>query len=233
MTIKKTVPDHLAIILDGNGRWAKNRGLPRLMGHRAGLRKLEDMVRLVKKRGIRYFSVYAFSTENWNRPSMEVTGLMSLFRYYIRHKVDSIKAEGGRIRFAGRQDKIPSDLLDMMRYAEDRTKDETTIDFILCLNYGGRAELLDAINALVKSGHRGDITEADLRKHFYLPDVPDPDLIVRTSGELRLSNFWLWESAYSEYYFTDVHWPDFGEESLDSALADYAGRERRYGGLKV
>ena len=164
----KTVPDHLAIILDGNGRWAKRRGLPRLMGHRAGLRKLEEMVRLVKRRGIRYFSVYAFSTENWNRPKMEVDGLMSLFRYYIRRKVDAIRAEGGRIRFAGRRDNIPADLLEMMRWAEERTKEETTIDFILCLNYGGRAEVLDAVNALVASGHSGPVTEADLRRFFYL-----------------------------------------------------------------
>ncbi|MDO4786575.1 MAG: polyprenyl diphosphate synthase [Fretibacterium sp.] len=228
----KTVPDHLAIILDGNGRWAKRRGLPRLMGHRAGLRKLEEMVRLVKRQGIRCFSVYAFSTENWNRPKMEVDGLMSLFRYYIRHKVDAIKAEGGRIRFAGRRDNIPADLLEMMRWAEERTAGETTIDFILCLNYGGRAEVLDAVNALLESGHRGSVTEADLRRFFYLPDVPDPDLIVRTSGELRLSNFWLWEAAYSEFYFTDIHWPDFDEAALRTALEDYAGRERRYGGLK-
>ena len=228
----KTVPDHLAIILDGNGRWAKRRGLPRLMGHRAGLRKLEEMVRLVKRRGIRYFSVYAFSTENWNRPKMEVDGLMSLFRYYIRRKVDAIKAEGERIHFAGRRDNIPADFLEMMRWAEERTKEETTIDFILCLNYGGRAEVLDAVNALVVSGHSGPVTEADLRRFFYLPDVPDPDLIVRTSGELRLSNFWLWEATYNEFYFTDIHWPDFDEAALDAALGNYAGRERRYGGLK-
>lgn len=228
----KTAPDHLAIILDGNGRWARRRGLPRLMGHRAGLRKLEEMVRLVKRRRIRYFSVYAFSTENWNRPKMEVDGLMSLFRYYIRRKVDAIRAEGGRIRFAGRRDNIPADLLEMMRWAEERTREETTIDFILCLNYGGRAEVLDAVNALAASGHSGPITEADLRRFFYLPDVPDPDLIVRTSGELRLSNFWLWEAAYSEFYFTDIHWPDFDEAALDAALENYAGRERRYGGLK-
>ena len=231
-SVPKTVPDHLAIILDGNGRWAKRRGLPRLMGHRAGLRKLEEMVRLVKRRGIRYFSVYAFSTENWNRPKMEVDGLMSLFRYYIRRKVNAIRAEGGRIRFAGRRDNIPADLLEMMRWAEERTREETTIDFILCLNYGGRAEVLDAVNALVASGHSGPVTEADLRRFFYLPDVPDPDLIVRTSGELRLSNFWLWEAAYSEFYFTDIHWPDFDEAALDAALGNYAGRERRYGGLK-
>ena len=139
---------------------------------------------------------------------------------------------GGRahpFRGAARQH---SDLLEMMRWAEDRTAEETTIDFILCLNYGGRAEVLDAVNALVASGHSGPVTEADLRRFFYLPDVPDPDLIVRTSGELRLSNFWLWEAAYSEFYFTDIHWPDFDEAALDAALGNYAGRERRYGGLK-
>ena len=226
------IPRHLAIILDGNGRWAKRRNLPRLMGHRAGLRKLEDMVRLVKREGIRYFSVYAFSTENWNRPIMEVTGLMRLFGYYLRRKVDEVKSEGARIRFCGRKDRIPDELLTQMRWAEDYTKDEKILDFILCINYGGRAEILDAVNSLIASKPNLPVTEEDLRKHFYLPDVPDPDLIIRTSGELRLSNFWLWESAYSEYYFTDIHWPDFGEAELKKALADYAGRERRYGGLK-
>ncbi|MBQ9432775.1 MAG: di-trans,poly-cis-decaprenylcistransferase [Synergistaceae bacterium] len=226
------IPRHLAIILDGNGRWAKRRNLPRLMGHRAGLRKLEDMVRLVKLEGIRYFSVYAFSTENWNRPTMEVTGLMRMFGYYLRRKVDKVKAEGARIRFCGREDRIPKDLLAQMRWAEDYTKDEKELDFILCINYGGRAEILDAVNSLIASKPNTPVTEDDLRRHFYLPDVPDPDLIIRTSGELRLSNFWLWESAYSEYYFTNIHWPDFGEAELKKALADYAGRERRYGGLK-
>ncbi|MDR1730697.1 MAG: di-trans,poly-cis-decaprenylcistransferase [Synergistaceae bacterium] len=223
---------HLAIIMDGNGRWAKKRGLPRLLGHRAGLRRLEEMVRLVKKQGIRYFSAYVFSTENWSRPQMEVDGLMSLFRHYLKRKVKALKEEGGRLRFCGRRDKIPSDLLELMRWAEEETKDQTTIDFILCLNYGGRAEILDAVNALMASGSKGPVTEADLRRFFYLPDVPDPDLIVRPSGELRISNFWMWESAYSEFYFTDAFWPDFDENELLRALNDYAGRERRYGGLK-
>ncbi len=226
------IPKHLAIILDGNGRWAKKRNLPRLMGHRAGLRKLENMVRLVKRYGIRYFSVYAFSTENWNRPTMEVTGLMSLFRYYIRKKVDEIKSEGARIRFCGRKDRIPDDLLTQMKWAEDYTKDQNILDFILCINYGGRAEIIDAVNSFITSNPNSKITEEDLRRNFYLPDVPDPDLIIRTSGELRLSNFWLWESAYSEYYFTDTYWPDFDENELRKALEDFAGRDRRYGGLK-
>ena len=226
------IPSHLAIILDGNGRWAKKRNLPRLMGHRAGLRNLEKMVRVVKDKGIRYFSVYAFSTENWNRPVMEVTGLMRLFGYYLRRKVEEIKSMNVRIRFCGRKDRIPEDLLKQMQWAEDYTKDGKELDFILCLNYGGRAEILDAVNSLIASKPDSPVTEEDLRKHFYLPDVPDPDLIIRTSGELRLSNFWLWESAYSEYYFTSIHWPDFNENELDKALSDYSGRERRYGGLK-
>jgi undecaprenyl diphosphate synthase len=216
--------------MDGNGRWAKKRGLPRLLGHRAGLRRLEEMVRLLKKQGIRYFSAYAFSTENWSRPQMEVDGLMSLFRHYIRRRVSALKEEGGRLRFCGRRDRFPPDLLEMMRWAEEETRSQTTIDFILCVDYGGRAEILDAVSALVASGHRGEVTEADLKKFFYLPDVPDPDLIVRTSGELRVSNFWLWESAYSEFYFTDACWPDFGEPELIRALNDYAARDRRYGG---
>ena len=226
------IPRHLAIILDGNGRWAKRRNLPRLMGHRAGLRNLENMVKVVKDKGIRYFSVYAFSTENWNRPVMEVTGLMRLFGYYLRRKVEEIKSMNVRIRFCGRKDRIPEDLLKQMQWAEDYTKDGKELDFILCLNYGGRAEILDAVNSLIASKPDSPVTEEDLRKHFYLPDVPDPDLIIRTSGELRLSNFWLWESAYSEYYFTSIHWPDFNENELDKALSDYSGRERRYGGLK-
>ena len=232
MTDTQKIPKHLAIILDGNGRWAKSRNLPRLMGHRAGLRRFEEMVKLVKRKGIRYFSVYAFSTENWNRPAMEVKGLMSLFGYYLRRKVKEVKAEESRIRFCGRKDKIPSEILSLMQWAEDYTKDEKMLDVIVCLNYGGRAEILDAVNSLIASKPQSPVTEEDLRKYFYLPDVPDPDLIIRTSGELRLSNFWLWESAYSEYYFTNIHWPDFGEEELDKALEDYAGRERRYGGLK-
>ena len=180
MTDEIKKPKHLAIILDGNGRWAKKRNLPRLMGHRAGVRTLENMVRLVKREGIRYFSVYAFSTENWNRPVMEVTGLMSLFRHYIKRKAAELKSEGARMRFCGRKDKFPEDLIELMNWAEDYTADQNILDFILCLNYGGRAEILDAVNALIASGHKGNVTEQDLRKHFYLPDVPDPDLIIRT-----------------------------------------------------
>ena len=227
----RNVPRHLAIVMDGNGRWAKRRSLPRLMGHRAGVRRLKETARLVKEEGIRYLSVYAFSTENWRRPRLEVEGLMALFRHYIRRKVEEIKGEGARLRFCGRRDRMPEDVLDLMRWAEERTADQTGLDFIVCLDYGGRAEILDAVNALRESGHEGPVGEDDLRRFFYLPDVPDPDLIIRTGGERRLSNFWLWESAYSEFWSTDVCWPDFDAAVLRAALDDYARRERRYGGL--
>lgn len=233
MNAANAIPRHLAIILDGNGRWAKKRGLPRILGHRAGLRNLENIAKLAKKYGIRYLSVYAFSTENWRRPPMEVSALMMLFRRSIRKKVGAIKEEGGRLRFAGRKDRISPDILELMQYAEKETQNETTIDLICCLDYGGRNEILDAINGLIANGHKGEVKEDDLRKFFYLPDVPDPDLIVRTSGELRLSNFWLWESAYSEFYFTDLFWPDFNEQALVAALNNYAERERRYGGVNA
>ena len=226
------IPKHLAIILDGNGRWAKKHHLPRLFGHRAGVRNLENMVRLAKREGIRYFSVYAFSTENWKRPKMEIEGLMSLFKFYIRRKVAEVKKEGARMRFCGRKDNFPEEILNLMQWAEDYTRDEKILDFILCLNYGGRAEIIDAVNKIIASGRNTPVTEDEFRQNFYLPDVPDPDLIIRTSGELRLSNFWLWESAYSEYYFTEKYWPDFDENEFKKALNDYATRERRYGGLK-
>ena len=228
----KSKPKHLAIILDGNGRWARKRHLPRLLGHRAGVKTLEKIVRAVKREGIPYLSVYAFSTENWNRPELEVKGLMSLFRYYIRKKIDELKAEDIKIRFCGRKSGLPEDILELMKWGEDYTANQTALEFIPCLNYGGRAEIIDAVNALIASNPQTPVTEQDLRKYFYLPDVPDPDLIIRTGGEFRLSNFWLWGSAYSEYYFTDIFWPDFNEAELNKALEFYAGRERRYGGLK-
>ncbi|MCL1940745.1 MAG: polyprenyl diphosphate synthase [Synergistaceae bacterium] len=233
------IPAHLAIVLDGNGRWAKERGWPRLMGHRSGLRNLEATTKLIKKYGIRYFSVYAFSTENWNRPFKEIEGLMSFFRHYIRNKVSKVYADGGRIRFAGRRDRLPNDLVKMMVEAEERTKDADIFDLILCIDYGGRTEIIDAVNSLISGGKTlgGDgkfvpISETDIRGNLYLPDVPDPDLIIRTSGEFRTSNFWLWESSYSEYYFTDVYWPDFNEAELVKALKSYEGRDRRYGSVK-
>lgn len=230
-TTKPSLPTHVAIIMDGNGRWAQKRGLPRLMGHRAGVAALERTLRAAAELGIRYFSVYAFSTENWNRPAAEVTGLMTLLKTYAAQKIPELAENGVRVRFCGSKKHVPSDVLDTIAKAETDTANCDRITFVVCFNYGGRQEILDAIASAREQDHEIR-TESDLKAHLYLPDVPDPDLIIRTSGELRLSNFWLWESSYSEYYFTETLWPDFGEDDLKKALESFAGRERRYGTVK-
>ncbi len=228
---KKPLPSHVAIIMDGNGRWAKKRGLPRIMGHHAGVRAVERTVRAARDAGIKTLSLYAFSSENWKRPEKEVLGLMGLFRLIIRSKVDHLLLEGARIRFAGKIDGLPSDVQDIIREAEEKTVEQVGLQLVICLNYGGRQEILDAVNRATASGETRPLDEKTFRKYLYLPDVPDPDLIIRTSGEMRLSNFWLWESAYSELYFTERLWPDFGPEDLEAALNIYHGRERRYGSV--
>ena len=215
--------------MDGNGRWAKKRHLPRVIGHQAGMKALEKTIDNAKALKIRYLSVYAFSTENWKRAHSEVQGLMGLFRYYLQGKIQQMHRRKARVRFAGQMDVFPDDILATVRSAEELTKDNTDIDVIFCTNYGGRQEILDAMQKLIASGHEGPVTEELLRSHLYLPDVPDPDLLIRTGGELRISNFWLWESAYSEYYFSDVYWPDFDRSELERALESYTTRERRYG----
>lgn len=222
------LPEHVAVIMDGNGRWAEKRGLPRLLGHRAGIAALERALRAAGEMGIHYFSVYAFSTENWNRPADEVSGLMELLQYYARRKVPELVESGVKVRFCGSRENVPQSVLRIMDWSENETASCSRINFIVCFNYGGRQEIIDAIKHARKAGVEIENDE-DLRKFLYLPDVPDPDLIIRTSGELRLSNFWLWESSYSEYYFTDVLWPDFTENDLKSAIQSYAGRKRRYG----
>lgn len=226
------IPSHVAIIMDGNGRWAKRRGFPRLVGHHAGVRAVERTVRAANDLGIRTLSLYAFSSENWKRPESEVSGLMGLFRLYLRKKIGTLLAEGARIRFAGKIDGLPSDIQEIVRDAEERTAGQKGLQLVICLNYGGRQELLDAMNRAAAAGEPFPLDEGTLRKYLYLPDIPDPDLIIRTSGEMRLSNFWLWQSAYSEFYFTDKLWPDFGPEDLAQALEAYSGRERRYGSVK-
>lgn len=228
---KRPLPSHVAIIMDGNGRWAKKRGLPRIMGHHAGVGAVERTVRAARDAGIKTLSLYAFSSENWKRPEREVFGLMGLFRLIIRSKVDQLLREGARIRFAGKIDGLPPDVQEIIRNAEERTAGQTGLQLVICLNYGGRQEILDAVGKVVESGETAPLDEKTFRKYLYLPDVPDPDLIIRTSGEMRLSNFWLWEGAYSELYFTEKLWPDFGPEDLETALNVYQGRERRYGSV--
>jgi undecaprenyl pyrophosphate synthase len=213
------VPRHVAIIMDGNGRWAEARGLPRTKGHEAGERALFDVVEGALEAGIEFLSVYAFSTENWSRPSDEVDFLLGFNRALLRQRRDDLDARGVRIRRVGRRDPVPQDVLDEFDEAEAATAGNTRMELLVCFNYGGRAELEDAAAA-------GSIAD-----NLYAPHAPDVDLLIRTSGERRLSNFLLWQSAYAELYFTETLWPDFDRHALFGALEDYAARDRRFGGL--
>ena len=213
------VPRHVAIIMDGNGRWAEVRGLPRTKGHEAGERALFDVVEGALEAGISYLSVYAFSTENWARPADEVDFLLGFNRVLLRQRRDDLNERGVRIRRVGRRVPGPQDVLDEFDAAEAATAGNDRMELLVCFNYGGRAELEDAAAA-------GSIPE-----NLYAPHVPDVDLLIRTSGERRLSNFLLWQSAYAELYFTETLWPDFDRHSLFAALEDYAARDRRFGGL--
>ena len=220
---------HIGIVMDGNGRWAKAKGLPRVLGHHEGVKAVERTVRAAKELDIPYISLYAFSTENWKRPKSEVMGLMGLFRYYMRSKLAELCKEETRMRFAGDLSALPEDIQGILKETEEKTRQYTERQLIICFNYGGRQEIIDTVNRIVSSGKKEHITEKDIRDNLYLPDVPDPDLLIRTSGELRMSNFWLWQGAYSEYYFTDKYWPDFDKADLEAAIRDYYGRDRRYG----
>lgn len=226
----QAIPVHLAIIMDGNGRWASKKHLPRIFGHRAGVSAVERTVEAASEKGIKHLSLYAFSSENWKRPEDEVKGLMFLFREFIANKAKKLREKNVRLLFAGRRSKLPEDVLSLMELSMNETKSCTGMDLIICLNYGGRQEIIDAINSMLsEDGNSVPVDEERLAEHLYLPQVPDPDLIIRTSGEKRLSNFWLWQSSYSEFYFTEVLWPDFGERELQQALASFSRRNRRYG----
>ena len=215
---RESVPQHVAIIMDGNGRWAEARDVPRTEGHEAGERALHAIVLDSLDLGIRYLSVYAFSTENWARPANEVEFLLNFNRDLLRARRDEMRDKGVRMRRIGRRDPVPDEVLDEFDTAEEMTRGGTNMDLLICFNYGGRAELEDAARA-------GSIPD-----NLYAPDVPDVDLLIRTSGEMRLSNFLLWQSAYAELYFTDTLWPDFDRAELEAAIADYNGRDRRFGG---
>jgi undecaprenyl diphosphate synthase len=229
----RRVPVHVACVMDGNGRWAQRRGLPRTDGHAAGEEALFDTVEGALELGIRWLTVYAFSTENWKRPIDEVRYLVGFNESILVRRCDELDALGVRIRFSGRRDwRVPKRLIRRMDASSEQTKGNRTLTLTIAFNYGGRAEIVDAVKALVADGvPAGKVDERAIRSRLYDPEMPDPDLMVRTSGEHRISNFLLWELAYSELVFTDVLWPDFRREHLQEAVREYQRRERRFGGV--
>ena len=221
----------VAIIMDGNGRWAEQRGLPGAEGHRAGTRALRRTVEAAIDLGLDSLAVYAFSTDNWSRPIDEVDDLMEIFGETIERELPDLAKEGVRVRFVGRRDRAPASLLAQMEQLEADTVENDRLRLWICFDYGGRAELVEATRGIVASGIAADdVDEETFAGHLYEPEMPDPDLLIRTSGELRISNFLLWQLAYAELVFVDTLWPDFGAEQLRSALDAYAGRRRRFGG---
>ncbi|HUZ45749.1 MAG TPA: isoprenyl transferase [Terriglobia bacterium] len=231
------LPRHIAIIMDGNGRWAKKRRLPRIAGHRAGIRAVRQVVEASARLGVGCLTLYAFSVENWKRPHTEVNLLMSLLREYLKREIPELNKHNIRFGAIGRISSLPPSVQKDLRTTIEKTRQNSGLRLTLALNYGGRAELIDAVRDLVscleKSGalNADAITEDELNRHLYTHDLPDPDLLIRTSGEMRLSNFLLWQVAYSEIWVTDTLWPDFKEQDLLQAVADFQRRERRYGGL--
>jgi undecaprenyl diphosphate synthase len=228
------VPRHVAVIMDGNGRWAKQRKLPRLFGHRAGAKSLRAVLRACRDHGVEYLTVYAFSTENWVRPKYEVSGLMSLLKTFLKKDENDLHENQVRLRVTGRIHDLPKAVRAELERVMAATQDYEKGHLILALSYGGRTEIVDAVRAIAGKVQAGEIAPAQIdekmvARHLYLPDVPDPDLMIRTSGELRLSNFLLWELSYAEFYFTDVLWPDFREADFAQALAEYSRRQRRFG----
>jgi undecaprenyl diphosphate synthase len=215
---------YVAIITDGNGRWAQSRGLPVLAGHEAGADVVKARLRDAVELGVKELTVYSFSTENWSRSREEVDGLMAMFAARIDRETPELHEEGVRMRFIGRRSGVAPELLEQMRWAEETTDANQRITLFVAFNYGGRAEIVDAARAFTGT------TEEEFRQHLYAPEMHDPDLIIRTSGEQRLSNYLLWQSAYSELHFTDVLWPDFGRADLEFALAEFEARRRRFGG---
>jgi undecaprenyl diphosphate synthase len=226
------IPHHVAIIMDGNGRWAAQRNLPRIAGHEAGTENIRRITTRAAEIGVKYLTLWAFSTENWRRPRAEVEGILRILAGAIESETDELNRQGARLYHIGSLTGLSAELSQSIRNAMALTRNNTRIQLTLAFNYGGRAELVQAIKRIVADNVPAEqVDEAKLAEYLYTRDMPDPDLIVRTSGELRTSNFLIWQGAYSEYHFTDVLWPDFGPEDLDRAVTDYAGRQRRFGGL--
>jgi undecaprenyl diphosphate synthase len=228
--VESRIPSHIAIIMDGNGRWAERRGLPRTLGHKEGAVALRKIITYAGEIGIKYLTVYAFSTENWRRSKDEVDALMFLFKTYLKNEEKNIMKNNVRFLVSGRKDGVSLPLLKAIKNLEDKSKDNTGLTLNIAFNYGGRAEIIDAVNSILKL-KKDHIDEENFSKYLY-SDMPDPELLIRTSGELRISNFLLWQIAYSEIYITEALWPDFDEKELDKAIESYNGRDRRFGGVK-
>lgn len=223
--------NHLAIIMDGNGRWAEERGLTRSDGHKAGARQIGVAARAAIKAGIKYLTLYAFSTENWKRPKDEVAVLMGLISEFAQSELPNMMRDGVRLRTIGRTSDLPLAARTALEFAIKQTEKNDTLTINIALSYGGRAEIVDAVNKIIAEKRTAPIDEKEFVNYLYAPDIPDPDLLIRTSGELRLSNFLLWELSYSELYVTNTYWPDFDENTLAEALASFGSRKRRFGGL--
>jgi len=230
---EKGNPTHIAIIMDGNGRWAKSKNLPRIEGHRQGVQNVELVVELASEIGLKYLTLYAFSSENWKRPAEEVAALMGLLKLFLKEKEKMLHKHQIRLRTLGRIDEMPEDVVKLLRKVESNTK-EYPRTLALALNYGSRFEIVDAVKKYAKQVKDGEVLPEELTweefsSYLYTGDIPDPDLIIRTSGETRLSNFMLMQAAYAEIYYTSTNWPDFGREAFKAALTDFRQRERRYG----
>lgn len=235
------IPEHVAVIMDGNGRWAKKRMLNRLKGHKAGIEAVRETIRCASDLGVRYLTIYSFSTENWKRPEDEVEGLMELFAKTMLAEVDGLHEENVRVMTIGDMSVLPAETRDAFEEAWEKTKDNTGLTLVVAVNYGSRAEIACAVNELFaeklercvegSSGSAIDITEEDIASHLHTSDIPDPELLIRTSGEMRISNFLLWQIAYSEFVCTDVLWPDFDRYELLRCILEYQGRNRRFGGV--
>jgi undecaprenyl diphosphate synthase len=231
------IPRHVAIIMDGNGRWARNKGLPRIQGHQAGSESVRAVMRACREVGVKYLTLYAFSVENWIRPEEEVSGLMTLLRSYLRDREHELHENKVRFRAIGRLQDLPEPVQQELNRVMASTRDYTSGMLILALSYGGRAEITDAARSLAADVRAGrlqpeDIDEKEFARRLYAPDIPDPDLMIRTSGEMRISNFLLWQLSYAELYITDVLWPDFREEHFRKALEEYERRHRRFGDIE-
>lgn len=227
---KSRLPRHIAIIMDGNGRWAKKRGLPRTAGHKVGAETFRKIALYCKALGVEYLTIYAFSTENWKRPADEVSTLMSLLKKYMQEAIDTMERDQMKLRFFGDLSALSPDLQALAHKANEVADRVEGFQANLCINYGGRDEILHAARECAAAGE--EMTEENLERHLYSAGIPDPELIIRPGGELRLSNFLLWQCAYSEFYFCDTLWPDFGERDLDEAIVAFQQRDRRFGGVK-